>query len=103
MSSRKRRADLQITPQPSATRSGKLYLTPTTQPAAPRTVAADAGDLKLLDLPDELVTAVLMGCDDCAALVHASRACKRLLQAARDDRIWRPILLAFFDLSLIHM
>ena len=67
--------------------------------AVPRTAQAPTS-FRLLDLADELLAKVLASSTDCVGLVRMSQACKALLRAARNDRLWQPILLGFFDGTL---
>ena len=78
----------------SAVVSRRENATPATRTRS-RTTSRTA--FRLLDLSDDLLAVVLDNCSDCVALVRLSQACRKLRSAAREDRIWRPVLIAFFD------
>lgn len=56
--------------------------------------------VELTDLSADLLGAVVTKVSCCRALLRLGQTCKRLLGAAREPAVWRPILAAFFGGSL---
>ena len=72
--------------------------TPVTQVArVTQTHSSSEAAFHLLNLSDDLLAVILDMSTDCVALVRLSQTCKKMRKAAREDRLWRPILQGFFD------
>ena len=74
--------------------------TPITQVLGAARTGKPPTAFRLLDLADEIIAVILKKASDCSALVRLSQTCRSLCRAARDEAVWKPILLEFFDGTL---